>query len=54
MTRTTKGTLLTAPGGGFATCTAAGHVRRALTAAGFQMQLALHGTKIQMTRGKMP
>ena len=42
----------TAPGGTFATYTAAGHVRAALTAAGFQVErVAGHGTKRHMTRG---
>ena len=45
----------TAPGGTFATYTAAGHVRRGLTAAGFQVErLPGHGTKRHMTRGQMP
>ncbi len=44
----------TAPGGTFATYTAAGHVRRALHAAGFLVErVAGHGHKRHMTRGKM-
>ena len=43
----------TAPSGTFATYTAAGHVRAALTAAGFQVErVAGHGTKRHMTRGR--
>jgi len=43
----------TAPGGTFATYTAAGHVRAALTAAGFDVErVAGHGTKRHMTRGQ--
>lgn len=43
----------TAPGGTFATYTAAGHVRAALTDAGFQVErVAGHGTKRHMTRGR--
>ena len=43
----------TAPGGSFATYTAAGHVRASLTAAGFQVErVAGHGTKRHMTRGR--
>jgi tRNA U34 5-methylaminomethyl-2-thiouridine-forming methyltransferase MnmC len=42
----------TAPGGTFATYTAAGHVRAALAAAGFTVErVAGHGTKRHMTRG---
>ena len=42
----------TAPGGTFATYTAAGHVRRALAAAGFAVErVAGYGTKRHMTRG---
>ncbi len=42
----------TAPGGSFATYTAAGHVRRALTAAGFRVErLPGHGTKRHMSAG---
>ncbi len=42
----------TAPGGTFATYTAAGHVRRALTLAGFTVQRAQgFGTKRHMSRG---
>lgn len=45
----------TAPGGSFATYTAAGHVRRALTAAGFAVsRLPGHGTKRHMTAGVLP
>ena len=45
----------TVPGGTFATYTAAGHVRRALTAAGFVVnRVAGHGTKRHMTRGTKP
>ena len=45
----------TAPGGTFATYTAAGHVRRALQAAGFQVQRQPgFGTKRHMTAGRMP
>ena len=44
--------LHTDAGGTFATYTAAGHVRAALTAAGFQVErVAGHGTKRHMTRG---
>jgi tRNA U34 5-methylaminomethyl-2-thiouridine-forming methyltransferase MnmC len=53
-----EGTLLsevarhTSPGGTFATYTAAGHVRRALQAAGFQVsRVAGYGTKRHMSRG---
>jgi tRNA U34 5-methylaminomethyl-2-thiouridine-forming methyltransferase MnmC len=43
----------TAPGGSFATYTAAGHVRRALTAAGFQVERrAGFGTKRHMSAGR--
>jgi tRNA U34 5-methylaminomethyl-2-thiouridine-forming methyltransferase MnmC len=45
----------TAPGGTFATYTAAGHVRRGLQAAGFQVQRQPgHGTKRHMTAGRLP
>ncbi len=45
----------TVAGGTFATYTAAGHVRRALAAAGFGVErLAGHGTKRHMTRGAKP
>lgn len=45
----------TAPGGTFATYTAAGHVRRALQAAGFQVQRQPgFGTKRHMTAGLLP
>jgi tRNA U34 5-methylaminomethyl-2-thiouridine-forming methyltransferase MnmC len=45
----------TAPGGTFATYTAAGHVRRALQAAGFQVsRVPGFGTKRHMTRGTLP
>jgi tRNA U34 5-methylaminomethyl-2-thiouridine-forming methyltransferase MnmC len=45
----------TAPGGTFATYTAAGHVRRALQAAGFQVErCAGYGRKRHMTRGVLP
>lgn len=45
----------TAPGGSFATYTAAGFVRRALQAAGFQVErIKGHGTKRHMSRGRMP
>lgn len=44
----------TAPGGTFATYTAAGHVRRALHAAGFAvMRVPGFGTKRHMTRGQI-
>lgn len=44
----------TAPGGSFATYTAAGHVRRALAETGFQVErVAGHGTKRHMTVGRM-
>ena len=44
----------TAPGGTFATYTAAGHVRRALTAAGFMVErLPGHGRKRHMTAGRL-
>jgi tRNA U34 5-methylaminomethyl-2-thiouridine-forming methyltransferase MnmC len=44
----------TAPGGTFATYTAAGFVRRGLQAAGFQVErVAGHGTKRHMTRGRL-
>lgn len=43
----------TVAGGTFATYTAAGHVRRALAAAGFAVErVAGHGTKRHMTRGR--
>jgi tRNA U34 5-methylaminomethyl-2-thiouridine-forming methyltransferase MnmC len=42
----------TAPGGSFASYTAAGHVRRALASAGFEVERASgHGTKRHMSRG---
>jgi tRNA U34 5-methylaminomethyl-2-thiouridine-forming methyltransferase MnmC len=45
----------TAPGGSFATYTAAGHVRRALQAAGFQVERRQgFGTKRHMTVGRLP
>lgn len=45
----------TAPGGSFATYTAAGAVRRALEAAGFAVVRAPgHGRKRHMTRGRLP
>lgn len=45
----------TAPGGSFATYTAAGHVRRALAEAGFQVERrAGHGRKRHMTVGVLP
>lgn len=45
----------TAPRGTFATYTAAGHVRRALSAAGFTVtRQPGHGTKRHMTTGAMP
>ncbi len=45
----------TAPSGTFATYTAAGHVRRALQAAGFQVsRVPGFGTKRHMTRGILP
>lgn len=45
----------TNPGGTFATYTAAGHVRRALQAAGFQVQRQPgFGTKRHMTAGRLP
>lgn len=45
----------TNPEGTFATYTAAGHVRRALTDAGFVVaRQAGHGTKRHMTTGRMP
>ncbi|MGQ0564014.1 MAG: tRNA (5-methylaminomethyl-2-thiouridine)(34)-methyltransferase MnmD [Gemmobacter sp.] len=45
----------TAPGGTFATYTAAGHVRRALQAAGFQVDRRPgFGTKRHMTVGRLP
>ena len=45
----------TAPGGTFATYTAAGHVRRALAAAGFAVErVPGHGRKRHMTRGVLP
>jgi tRNA U34 5-methylaminomethyl-2-thiouridine-forming methyltransferase MnmC len=45
----------TAPGGTFATYTAAGHVRRALQAAGFQVQRRPgFGRKRHMTVGHLP
>lgn len=44
----------TVPGGTFATYTAAGHVRRSLTAAGFQVErVAGHGRKRHMTVGRL-
>jgi tRNA U34 5-methylaminomethyl-2-thiouridine-forming methyltransferase MnmC len=44
----------TAPGGTFATYTAAGHVRRSLTAAGFAVSRQPgHGTKRHMTTGHL-
>ena len=44
----------TAPGGTFATYTAAGHVRRALAAAGFAVErLPGHGRKRHMTAGRL-
>lgn len=44
----------TAPGGTFATYTAAGHVRRALQAAGFEvMRSPGFGTKRHMSRGRL-
>ena len=43
----------TAPGGTFATYTAAGHVRASLAAAGFEVErVAGHGSKRHMTRGR--
>ncbi|NBZ87402.1 tRNA (5-methylaminomethyl-2-thiouridine)(34)-methyltransferase MnmD [Stagnihabitans tardus] len=45
----------TAPGGTFATYTAAGHVRRALSAAGFVVERRPgFGTKRHMSAGRMP
>ena len=45
----------TAPGGSFPTYTAAGHVRRALQSAGFDVQrLPGHGKKRHMTAGNRP
>jgi len=45
----------TAPGGTFATYTAAGHVRRALQDAGFQVERRPgHGRKKHMSTGKLP
>jgi tRNA U34 5-methylaminomethyl-2-thiouridine-forming methyltransferase MnmC len=45
----------TAPGGTFATYTAAGFVRRALQAAGFEVdRVAGYGSKRHMTNGRMP
>ncbi len=45
----------TAPGGTFATYTAAGHVRRALQAAGFQVSRVVgHGHKRHMSAGVLP
>lgn len=45
----------TKPGGGFATYTAAGAVRRALSDAGFTVQrVAGHGRKRHMTTGRLP
>lgn len=45
----------TVAGGTFATYTAAGHVRRALSAAGFAVErVSGHGTKRHMTRGYKP
>ena len=44
----------TAPGGSFATYTAAGAVRRALQAAGFQVErVPGYGTKRNMSRGRL-
>ena len=44
----------TAPGGSFATYTAAGHVRRALSEAGFGVErIPGHGRKRHMTRGRL-
>ncbi len=44
----------TAPGGTFATYTAAGHVRRALAAAGFDVtRVPGYGAKRHMTRGRL-
>jgi tRNA U34 5-methylaminomethyl-2-thiouridine-forming methyltransferase MnmC len=44
----------TAPGGSFATYTAAGHVRRALASAGFEVERASgHGGKRHMSRGTL-
>ena len=44
----------TAPGGTFATYTAAGHVRRALAGAGFAVErVPGHGAKRHMTRGRL-
>lgn len=45
----------TAPGGSFATYTAAGHVRRALAAAGFAVaRLPGYGRKRHMSAGRLP
>lgn len=45
----------TAPGGTFATYSAAGHVRRALAAAGFLVEkVPGYGAKKHMTRGRLP
>ncbi len=45
----------TAPGGSFATYTAAGAVRRALADAGFAVErLPGHGRKRHMSRGRLP
>ena len=45
----------TAPGGSFATYSAAGQVRRGLQAAGFQIErVAGYGRKRHMTRGRLP
>ena len=45
----------TAPGGTFATYTAAGHVRRGLQAAGFQVERRPgYGTKRHMSAGRLP
>ncbi|WGH79447.1 tRNA (5-methylaminomethyl-2-thiouridine)(34)-methyltransferase MnmD [Jannaschia ovalis] len=45
----------TAPGGSFATYTAAGHVRQALAAAGFAVErVPGFGRKRHMTRGRLP
>ncbi len=45
----------TAPGGSFATYSAAGHVRRALAAAGFAVvRQPGHGRKRHMTSGRLP
>jgi tRNA U34 5-methylaminomethyl-2-thiouridine-forming methyltransferase MnmC len=45
----------TSPGGSFATYSAAGHVRRALSSAGFAVErLPGHGAKRHMSAGRMP